>query len=212
MASDGGTRDDPSPPAAISRPPRADGPDPGLARPRASACEEFLDLYEAHYTKVVRFVILACSATKEAAEEAAQEAFVEAWQKASKPGDWEKVDQPLAWLRSVAQRRYRRPGGIRRDRPPTVTGVPLEDLLDLSTRRPGPDELATVAVDLLNALCSLPGDDLRAVMAFTLDGFPDSVIAAQLGMDPQRVRNLRAKARRLLIPSLPGYLREGGSR
>ncbi len=210
MAGDG-TRDDP-PPTTVDLPSRADGSGLRLVPTRASVREEFLDLYEAHYTKVVCFVMLACSATKEAAEEAAQEAFVEAWEKVCSPAGWGTVRRPPAWLRTIARRRYQRPGGVRSTQPPTVRGASPEHLPGLFAPHPGPDDLATVALDLLNALRSLPGDDIRAVMAFTLDGFSDREIAEQLGTDPQRVRNLRAKARRLLGPALRAYHREGDGR
>ncbi|MFI0481801.1 hypothetical protein [Actinomadura sp. 9N215] len=51
---------------------------------------------------------------------------------------------------------------------------------------------------MLEALHAIPDEQARAVMAFTLDGHPDSAIAAHLYIDPQKVRNLRAKARALL--------------
>ncbi|MFI0372803.1 RNA polymerase sigma factor [Actinomadura sp. 1N219] len=157
----------------------------------------FLDFYADQYPQVVRFVMFARRATLETAEDAAQEAFIEAWHTAHKPGAWERIENREAWIRRIALRRHDRPGGTRRREPPAVSG--LEGLLaDRSCPRPDPADVATGTMRVLEALHAVHDDQARAVMAFTLDGHPDSVIAAHLDLDPQKVRNLRTKARRLL--------------
>ncbi|MFI0410812.1 RNA polymerase sigma factor [Actinomadura sp. 3N508] len=173
--------------------------------------DRFLDFYAEQYPQVVRFVMIARRATLETAEDAAQEAFIEAWHTAHKPGAWERVGNREAWIRTIALRRHARPGGSRRREPPTVSG--LEGLLaDCSCPQSDPADLATGTMRVLEALHAIPDDLARAVMAFTLDGHPDSVIAAHLDLDTQKVRNLRTKARTLLRGHLASSrAQEGGT-
>ncbi|WUH98052.1 hypothetical protein OHR68_31805 [Spirillospora sp. NBC_00431] len=173
--------------------------------------KHFLDFYTEQYTQVVRFVMIARRATLHTAEDAAQEAFIEAWHTVHRPGAWERIDNREAWIRTIALRRHDRPGGTRRREPPTVSG--LEGLFaDRSCPQPNPADLATGTVRVLEALHAIHDDQARAVMAFTLDGHPDSVIAAQLVVDPQKVRNLRTKARTQLRRYLSSsHTQEGGT-
>ncbi|TMQ94149.1 hypothetical protein ETD83_24325 [Actinomadura soli] len=171
----------------------------------------FLDFYAEQYPQVVRFVMCARRATLEAAEDAAQEAFIEAWHTAHKTGAWERIGNREAWIRTIALRRHDRPGGTRRREPPALSG--LEGLLaDHSCPQPDPADLATGTMRVLEALHAIHDDQARAVMAFTLDGHPDSVIAAHLDVDPQKVRNLRTKARTVLRRHLASSrTQEGGT-
>ncbi|TDB79208.1 sigma-70 family RNA polymerase sigma factor [Actinomadura sp. KC216] len=171
--------------------------------------ETFLDFYADEYQQVVRFLMIARGAALHAAEDAAQEAFIEAWRTAHLPGDWERIGNRRAWIRTIALRRYNRPDGTRRRRPPTVPGVE-EVLADLPSLRPDPADLAIGTMRVLQALRAIEDDQARAVMAFTLDGHSDRVIAAHMDIDPQRVRNLRAKARTLLRRHLGPVRRQEG--
>jgi DNA-directed RNA polymerase specialized sigma24 family protein len=168
----------------------------------------FLDLYTEHFAKVVRFVMIARGADRAAAEDAAQEAFLEGW-RAVQNGTWTTIGLPEGWLRTVALYRHDRPPGSRR-RIPTVGGV--DDLLtEIPHPQLDPGDLAALTVDVMNALTDLDRET-RAVMAFTMDGFPDSAIAIALGIDAQRVRNLRTKGRTRLKRALaPLREQEGGA-
>ncbi|WP_344898799.1 sigma-70 family RNA polymerase sigma factor [Actinomadura meridiana] len=192
------TRDDP-PPRQVD-PGRTQQSHGAVQRPDGivgAARVQFLDFFTEQHPQVVRFVMFARHATFHAAEDAAQEAFIEAWRTTDRPGAWDQIRDPKAWIRTIALRRHDRPGGTRRREPPTISGV--EELLtDHPAPQPDPSDLASGTARVLQALDAIDDDLTRAVMAFTLDGYPDSVIAAQTGTDTQRVRNHRAKARKLL--------------
>ncbi|RFS83694.1 RNA polymerase sigma factor [Actinomadura spongiicola] len=171
--------------------------------------EHFLDFYTEQYPRVVRFVMIARRATRHTAEDAAQEAFIEAWRTTKQPGAWNRVTNPEAWIRTIALRRHDRPGGTRRRELPTVPGI--EDLAtDIQCPHPDPADLATGTMRVLEALHTIHDDTARAVMAFTLDGYPDNVIAVHLGIKPQKVRNLRKKARTQLSRHLQTSHTQGG--
>ena len=65
---------------------------------------------------------------------------------------------------------------------------------------------------MLEALRAVADERARMVMAFTLEGYLDSVIAAEMGVDAQKVRNLRSKARTSLRRHLAAdRAQEGGA-
>ncbi|MFI0453664.1 RNA polymerase sigma factor [Actinomadura sp. 6N118] len=163
--------------------------------------EEFLELHEADHHRVVAFV-RSNGASLDQAQEATHEAFVEAWQAVQTPGAWERIEHPAAWIRTVALRRYRRPPGARGQVP--MVSTPPELLPEHhpgTTPPPDPMELAIGRTDVLAALRTLD-DDCRAVIAFAMDGFSAVDTAAALGMDYQKVCNLRRKARKQLAALL----------
>ena len=66
-------------------------------------------LYDDHYHRVVRFLMLN-GASPPDAEDAAHEAFTESYVLASKhPARWQATNGKAAWIRTVALRKYRRP-------------------------------------------------------------------------------------------------------
>jgi RNA polymerase sigma factor (sigma-70 family) len=158
---------------------------------------ELLQLYDAHYHRVVAF-LRAYGATLLDAQDAAQEAFLEAWRAVTTPGGWEQVEHPAAWIRMIALRRYRRPSDRRRQPPTTIIS---DDLLELPQPGPDPADLTAQTLDVLAALRSLDSE-VRAVMAFYLDGFSAVETGAALEIDDQRVRNLRKKGRAQLAQIL----------
>jgi RNA polymerase sigma factor (sigma-70 family) len=199
-------------PSPTDRLRRSPGPAPVPGGKVRVVREHFLDFYAEQYPQVVRFVMVARHATLQAAEDAAQEAFIEAWRTAHSPGAWDRIKNREAWIRTIALRRHLRPGGTRNRQPPTVAGA--DDLVtDRPSSQPDPADLATGTMRVLQALHAVDDDHARAVMAFTLDGYPDRVIATQLDLDPQQVRNLRTKARTLLRRHLAtSRAQEGGTR
>lgn len=161
----------------------------------------FLDLWQSDYDSVVRF-LMRSGARAEAAQDAAQDAFVDAWSLVTRPGEWEKIDNPRAWIRTVALRKYRRPPGPRR-RPPTVLvpEVPDREWTDHA-------ELTTTTMFVLTELRSLD-EDTRTVMSFHMDGFTSVEISRQLGMTDQKVRDLIKKGRKILARRLASLRWQG---
>ncbi|MFC6087498.1 RNA polymerase sigma factor [Sphaerisporangium aureirubrum] len=153
----------------------------------------FLALFESDYHQVARFVMFN-GADRDQALDATQAAFTEAWDLIRRrPGQWEAVRVPRAWIRTIALRAYRRPPDRRRE-PPTVLGCgPAERAWDGQD----PGELTAQTLHVLHALRRLP-EDVRMAMAFHIDGFRPVDIAAALGIDDQQARDLLKKGRRIL--------------
>jgi RNA polymerase sigma factor (sigma-70 family) len=159
---------------------------------------EWIDFYDTHYHRVVRFLMLNGAARADA-QDAAQEAFIESWDLLARdPGRWLAVTGKAAWIRTVALRRYWRPPGKRRR--PLADG---NEIPDLPAPGPGHDELTAQAQTVLWALQTL-GEEARAVIAFDMDGIPAADIAAALCTTPQRVRDIRKTARTALKKKLAG--------
>jgi RNA polymerase sigma-70 factor (ECF subfamily) len=175
-------------------------PPPGsLVQVRA----EWIDFYDTHYHRVVRFLVLN-GASRDDAQDAAQEAFIESWNLLARdPGRWQAVTGKAAWIRTVALRRHRRPPGPRR-RPLTAGN----EIPDLPAPGPGHDELTAQAQLVLQALQTLD-EEARAVMTLDMDGIPAADTAAALGITPQRVRDVRKKARTALKQELAGNTAPG---
>jgi RNA polymerase sigma-70 factor (ECF subfamily) len=172
----------------------------------ATARADWVGFFDAHYHRVVRFVMLG-GACLEEAQDAAQEAFAESW--ALMTADlarWQAVTNPAAWIRVVALRKYRRPPGPRK-RPLLYAGC---EIPDQPHPGPGPEELTVQAQLVRDTLRSLD-DEARAVMAFSLDGFSASDIAGAVGITEQRARDVRKKARAVLKRELARHMTpEGG--
>jgi RNA polymerase sigma factor (sigma-70 family) len=165
---------------------------------------EWIGFYDAHYHRVVRFV-MHNGADRREAEDAAQEAFIESWALMDRdPDRWNAITSKEAWIRTVALRRYLRPPGPRRRL--TAGGTPIPD--DVPVPGPGHDELTVQTQFVLRALKALD-DEARAVMAFDMDGIPAADIARELGITQQRVRDIRKKARTALKKELAGTIAPG---
>jgi RNA polymerase sigma factor (sigma-70 family) len=183
--------------------PYPSAPLPGLLTAEKRAA--WIDFYDTHYHRVVRFVMHNGACLQEA-QDAVQEAFTESWAMMdSHPDRWMAITSKEAWIRAVALRRYRRPPGPR-IRPLLAEGAAIPDLPHLG---PGPDELTAQTQTVLEALRSLD-EQARAVMAFHLDDFPTATIADALDLTEQRVRDVKKKARAVLKTALAGHLSDGG--
>ena len=142
-------------------------------------------VFEASYQRLVAQLLVACGSQQEA-EDAVQEAFVKAIAQGER---WDHVENPEAWLRTVAinglRTRWKR-GQVLRRLVPRVPGPrqPLE---------PTPDRVAVeAALDRLD-------QDLRAVVAlYYLVDLPVGAVAAELGIPEGTVKSRLARARRLL--------------
>lgn len=157
----------------------------------------WINFYDTHYYRVVRFV-LQNGASMEDAKDAAGEAFVESWTLMSTdPARWLAITNKSAWIRTVALRKYRRPSGHRMC--PRL--LPRAEIPDLLCPGPGPSEVTAHTQVALQALRSLD-EEPRVIMAFYLDGFATSEIAAELGITEQQVREVMKKARAMLRRAL----------
>lgn len=179
----------PEPPGRPSSSGGAPAPVPAtLMKVRA----EWIDFYDAQFHRVVRFV-MRTGASQDAARDAAQEAFLESWKLLDRnPGGWQEILHKEAWIRKVALLRYGRPPGRRR-RPLIADG----EIPDRSGPGPGHDELTVQAQSVLDALRTLDQES-RSVIAYDMDGIPADVIAREMGISSQRVRDIRKKARAAL--------------
>jgi RNA polymerase sigma factor (sigma-70 family) len=179
---------------------------PGQADTISDVRARFIALYDREYPLVVRF-LLRYGADLQSAEDATQEAFRSAWERYVLTDTWEhEIAQPRAWIRTVALNYYRRPPGPRR-RPPIVLVPDFPDNLDDPDSSP---ELSAETLTVLEALNWLD-PELRAVMAFHLDGFSAREIGVQLGLeDPQKVRDRLKKARKILATKLGPARNQGG--
>lgn len=122
-------------------------------------------------------------AGREAAEDAAQQAFTAAYRQ------WEKIDNPEAWLRRVAARVYFS----------AANDVILTELTDDMTPRTShdlPDGLGQSEL-VLAALKLLPLNQ-RVVMAWAYDDYTPTETARALGMKPENVRKSLQRAREQL--------------
>jgi DNA-directed RNA polymerase specialized sigma24 family protein len=156
----------------------------------------FIEFYDREYHLVVRFV-MNCGASLAAAEDAAQEAFLDAWRLMSVPGKWAIIDDPRGWIRVVALRKYWRPPGCRKE-PQAILQPVTPDTGDAGVSQVDLSVGALVVIDALRGL----EPELRAVMAFDLDGFTAAESGGYLGLTDQQVRDRRKKARKILAGQL----------
>jgi RNA polymerase sigma-70 factor (ECF subfamily) len=142
-------------------------------------------VYDSSYPRLVAQLVAICGSQQEA-EDAVQEAFVKAVGQGS---NWEAVDNPEAWLRTVAlnhlRTRWRR-GQLLRRLLPQVPGPvrPLE---------PSPDRLAVEA-----ALAQLKTSLRTVVVLHYLADLSVATIAAELDVPEGTVKSRLAKARAVL--------------
>lgn len=152
---------------------------------------EWIGFFDSQYHRVIRFV-MNNGATLHEAQDAAQEAFIESWCMAqTRPAEWAAITGKEAWIRTVALRKYRRPPGART----RLRADPAAEMPEIPAVGASPEELAVQSQMVLRALRSLD-EEARAVMAFHLDEFITREIAATLGVNEQRVRDILKRARK----------------
>jgi RNA polymerase sigma factor (sigma-70 family) len=169
---------------------------PGAVSGKKDELVRFIEFYDREYHLVVRF-IMNCGAGLTAAEDAAQDAFLDVWKLMSVTRKWADVADPRGWIRAVALNKYRRPPG--RCQPLlTIAHSAMADTEDPSV---SPVDLSVSAMQVIDALRSLE-PELKAVMAFDLDGFTAAEAGRYLGLTDQQVRDRRKKARKILASRL----------
>ena len=122
-------------------------------------------------------------AGREAAEDAAQQAFTAAYRQ------WQTIENPEAWLRTVATRMYLSAAH-------DVILTELTDEMSPVTSHDLADNLEQPEL-VLAALRRLPLNQ-RVVMAWTYDDYTPTEIARALGMKPENVRKSLQRAREQL--------------
>lgn len=155
---------------------------------------EWINFYDTHYHRVIRFVMLHSGASLEDAQDAAHEAFTGSWEMmVNDPAKWRAITNQSAWIRTVAVRMHRRPPGSRfRPQMSADSEIP-----DLPSSDPGPGEMTVQTQTVLLALSNLDAES-RAVMAFYLDDFAVADIASALEITEQRVQDVKKRARATL--------------
>lgn len=180
---------------------QADPADLGTASPLPSSAEtpapphrppttvgdhaEFEAFYRAELGRLVAFLLYHGASLAEGAD-VAQDAMAQAFR------NWPTIENPKAWVRTVAGRMFAR-------RLAAVEEIPTEDVPEPTPplRSPSPTEEWEQRHEILSLLRSLPARQ-RQTMAWTLDGYTPIEIAEILSMEPAAVRqNLRRARTRL---------------
>lgn len=146
------------------------------------------ELYEGCYRRLVGQLFAICGNLGEA-EDAVQEAFVQA---VEKPRRFAQLDNPEAWLRTVAlnavRRRYRR--ATRFHGLLSRAGVPETTMTGLTADR----------VALVAALRQLPYEQREAIVLHHIVDLPVREIAVQLGVPEGTVKARLSRGRAGLAP------------
>ncbi|MEW2553666.1 RNA polymerase sigma factor [Streptomyces zhihengii] len=109
---------------------------------------------------------------------------------------WDTIDQPRAWVHTVASRKLVRSIA-------SCEEQPVEQVPEPTSLLANPDAIVTWEArhDLLPLLRSLPPRQ-RQVLAWALSGFTPGDIAEQLGMSDEAVRASLYKARRAVAAAI----------
>ena len=152
--------------------------------------EGLRDLYDGCYRRLVAQLYAICGNLGEA-EDAVQEAFVRA---VEKPRRFAAVDNPEAWLRTVAlnvvRRRFRRLSRYRGLLAKEAASTPAADVPGLS-----PDH-----VHLVDALRQLPLEQREAITLHHIVDLPVREVALQLGVPEGTVKARLTRGRARLAP------------
>lgn len=172
----------------------ADVPAAGRTKPRANAEAaadaaardvEFELFYTGELRKLAAFLIVQGARPWQAAD-VAQEAMIEAYRQ------WDAIDTPRTWVRTVAQRAWWRQAETARRE------IPHDDLLEggalLSLDESDEIDARHAFIQALQLLAP----NQRIVMAWTYDGYQPTEIATVLGKPAATVRATLRDARAVL--------------
>lgn len=157
--------------------------------------ERVREVYDGCYRRLVAQLFVVCGDLNEA-EDAVQEAFVRA---IAKPRQFGRVDNPEAWLRTVAvnvvRRRFRRARVFRG----IAAGIgPPADVPGMSA-----DHVA-----LIDALRRLPYEQREAIALHHLADLPVRAVADLLGVPDGTVKARLARGRARLAPLVNDFADE----
>jgi len=165
---------------------------PRFARPQSQsnqAASAFSAFYQEFVPTLVAFLLWQGARLHDAAD-IAQDTMDQAYQ------HWERIENPHAWVRTVASRAFaRRVASIDVESP--VDEVPEASLLPSCVDVAAFEERHVV----LRVLALLPPRQ-RQVMAWTYDGYKPAEIAKELQIKPGAVRSNLRKARHALARHL----------
>ncbi|MFI6100876.1 RNA polymerase sigma factor [Lentzea sp. NPDC051213] len=160
--------------------------------------ESFDDFFRREIRSLVTFV-LKLGYDAEDARDAAAQAMTMAYQ------HWERLTNPLAWVRVAAQRIALR--HARRKRAGTACAIQLwSESREVAA---APSELIEGNHRVLALLDILPSQQ-REVMVWHMDGFETDEIARHLGVSEATVRSTKRHARNLLKKKLEDLTRRPG--
>ncbi|MGY5061160.1 RNA polymerase sigma factor [Streptomyces sp. 900105755] len=153
--------------------------------------EAFSAFYRATVRSLVGFLINQ-GARVHVAADIAQDTMLSAYER------WDTIDQPRAWIHTVASRALLR-------RIASCEEQPVEQVPAPTSLLAHPDAIAAWEArhDLLPLLHSLPPRQ-RQVLAWSLSGFTPGDIAEQLGMSDDAARASLYKARRAVAETIRG--------
>ncbi|MFF3640889.1 RNA polymerase sigma factor [Streptomyces sp. NPDC002564] len=174
--------------------PASDSPSLRRRRLQATVDEEFAAFYRATIHRLTGFLMHHGAALPLAAD-IAQDTMIKAYRR------WGQIQQPKAWVHTVASRALVRAAAEVREEP--------REQPEPSSLLPAPDAFAQWELrhDTVQLLKTLPYRQ-RQIMAWTLSDYSPSEIAVQLRLTPEAVRASLKKARRALAHHAPD---EGGS-
>ncbi|GAA3081753.1 sigma-70 family RNA polymerase sigma factor [Streptosporangium carneum] len=144
---------------------------------------EFSAFYRSTFRQLIAFLIKQ-GASVPIASDIAQDTMIKVYQR------WTDIDQPKAWVHTVASRALVR-------KIADIHEHPHDQVPEPTSLLPCPDTVAEWETrhDALRVFRSLPPRQ-RQVLAWTYSGFTPSEIAQQLGMTPNVVSANLKKARR----------------
>ena len=158
------------------------------------AQERFVGLYDTYYRRVLGFALHHVDAS--AAEDVASETFLIAWRKLA-----DVPDPPLAWLLAVARNLLRQQyGATARQRRLATRLTELAGEDDLLAWDAGEHVVERAAA--LEALASLPRDDIEALTLTTWHGLSPAEAAVVLGCSPRAFTVRLSRARQRLSRAL----------
>ncbi|MEV4567637.1 sigma-70 family RNA polymerase sigma factor [Nonomuraea sp. NPDC049419] len=177
----------------MSDPDAQEGLSPSRQETRAETLRatdlEFSSFYRSAIHSLVAFLINQ-GARICVAGDIAQDTMTKAYQ------HWPEIDNPPAWVRTVASRALVRHCTETREEA-------LDPVPEPTALLPRPEEAAAweARQDIVQALRTLPPRQ-RQVMAWTLSGYTPAEIAEELGISPNAVSASLKKARRATIAHL----------
>jgi RNA polymerase sigma-70 factor, ECF subfamily len=156
--------------------------------------ERFTGLYDLYYRRVLRYALQ--HADPGTAEDVASETFLIAWRRLA-----EVPQPPLPWLLAVARNLLRQQfGQARRQRRLTEHISALTTDRDLIAWDAGEHVVERAAA--LDALATLPGDDVETLTLVTWHGLSAAEAAAVVGCSPHAFTVRLHRARKRLAEAL----------
>ncbi|MFI1377765.1 RNA polymerase sigma factor [Streptomyces longwoodensis] len=155
----------------------------------------YANFFACHYPRVIAMLIAYHGFAPQIAEDATAEAMTRLFR------DWNKVDWPSAWVRTVALHEASK---LLRQQ---AVGLPDRDFVDSGAA----DDLAAAELALMagSAVAALPKRQ-QEVMTLTLVDLTPSEIADVLGCTPEQARGNLAHARRSLRNAIQREEGDGG--